>query len=294
MATDSSVVTDFIYGEAGDAGTETAAPGIQATAHATETEDQDVHLQDGMDVTATLRANSDCLQAREDKFLRALSMRLDSTPTLPADGNGAPSCDVTSGVLLPKQHCAFMGCQWHGQTPAELRAHLNDRHLSELASPVPGRPIVDVYNEAIAQIECEKVPSVGPSIDRRCYGEYTRRVAGDRVCAMMCITCARVLPYDENDEEQLAAGETRTQPAIRWRRLIKGDRFLGLDASETERIIGYGTYMNEYGRPVPGEEHKRGLKKTGVNLETPSAQQELAAWTLKIPFADRAAGVPVL
>ena len=114
----------------------------------------------------------------------------------PAPGNAEQSfTDVQSGVSFPIMHCAFRGCTWAIQNEtnayknleASLKFHLEHTHLQ--AMRLPAECVADImayYCGAIAQKEQQRMPIIGPSIDRRTFKllrqVYHSAAIGGRAC----------------------------------------------------------------------------------------------------------------
>ena len=109
---------------------------------------------------------------------------------------GASWEDVASGVRLPVWHCAFEGCGWHSDSNDVLVNHL-DVH-SRLFTECRGSGCfanvysnMDLYEEAIACIERDQFPLVGPSVDRRCIEMLTREYNDDQIHQLICFVCGQ-------------------------------------------------------------------------------------------------------
>jgi hypothetical protein len=127
-----------------------------------------------------------------------------------------------------------------------------------------------VYDAAISVKEREGVPTVGSCIDRRAHEAFTKRHSENNLCAPMCFSCARVLPYDQYYVDCVSNEETSQQPTIQWRKVMEQDRFCNMTKNETQAAIGMDSYIKEYGQ--------------SPDLTTSTAQKELSAWTLSVPF----------
>ena len=79
------------------------------------------------------------LRARLEETLQDLAHNFRRYPTLPADPANpmqelphARSNDC--GLLLPPEHCAFLGCRWCGKEEEQLIAHIITGHM-DLSRP---------------------------------------------------------------------------------------------------------------------------------------------------------------
>ena len=52
--------------------------------------------------------------------------------------------------------------------------------------------VIDYYTEAIAHVERQQMPAVGPSVDRRTFNLLTSACNDRTVCSRMCIVCRQV------------------------------------------------------------------------------------------------------
>jgi len=98
----------------------------------------------------------------------------------------------------------------------------------------------------------------------------SKRHSENNLCAPMCFSCARVLPYDQYYVDCVSNEETSQQPTIQWRKVMERDRFCNMTKNETQAAIGMDSYIKEYGQ--------------SPDLTTSTAQKELSAWTLSVPF----------
>ena len=82
-----------------------------------------------------------------------------------------------------------------GQTTC-LREHLIQSHGKVLDAILPRGAVAeqsfDYYLEAIAYKEQQKMPDVGPAIDRRAFRQVVRESTEDAVQALICMCCAQI------------------------------------------------------------------------------------------------------
>ena len=131
-----------------------------------------------------------------------LSQCLRRRPTLPPDPKdlNAPWTDVNSAMRLPLLTCSFRGCAWWGERREELERHLkaNDRHREDFLKCRSVSPFtriyadIDLYEEAIAILEREQFPLIGPSVDRRALETLTRDYKDDSVRSLICFVCGQI------------------------------------------------------------------------------------------------------
>ena len=132
-----------------------------------------------------------------------------------------------------------------------------------------------IYNAAISEKERRGPPVVGVNKDRRAHEAFARRHNEDQVKAVMCFCCARVLLYDEFDVNRVKNLETVQEPEIQWRQCLQNGKFFGMTKVDTDRVLGFDTYMTEYGKREGGPD---------LNKERP--QRELEDWKLTVPCQD--------
>ena len=53
---------------------------------------------------------------------------------------------------------------------------------------------MDNYQEAIACLEREQVPTVGPSVDRRALGLLTKQYNNENIRSLVCLVCGQTHP----------------------------------------------------------------------------------------------------
>jgi len=240
----------------------------------------------GMDIVPTVMENSLAYQAQLEGYVKHVAMKLRDHPTIPANpkNSALPWPDAENGALFPKKHCAFRGCLWAGSSEVELDQHLEAEHKREFQGPESwvhsstamkhGKLThMGLYNAAIAVKERAGVPTVGCSVDRRAHEAFAARHSGEKLCAAMCLSCARVLMHDEFDAQRVKDEETSQEPDIQWRQVFKSDRFCGMTSEETAMALGMDTYMDEYGSGENGPDLRKG-----------PAQEEMKDWVLSVPF----------
>ena len=241
----------------------------------------------GMDIVPKVMEDSPAYQAHLEGCVNQLAMKIRDNPTTPGNplDPNASWPDADDGALFPAKHCAFKGCLWHGDTDAELDAHLTTHHKQDFnaaESWVKGSnavrhsklTLMGLYNAAIAVKERSGVPTVGCSVDRRAHRAFAARHSGQKLAAPMCFSCARVLMHDEFDVYRAKQQETSQQPEIQWRRVFQNNKFCGMSAKQTLAALGMNTYMDDYGS------HEK-----GPNLRTAAVQEEMKDWSMTVPFA---------
>ena len=208
----------------------------------------------------------------------------------------ADPCDwhprADAGFLYPQHHCAFKGCTWHGKSAEgeaqSLAVHLKLQHDNVLKETVKfADPVEDLeftnqspdgwlplYYAALAVKESAKMPTVGSSVDRRCIDHFLERHNTENLSALMCFTCARVLPHDKQD----------LTSEIHWREPFDGKHFGRMDSDVTAATIGLETYLAEYGRiPAPSV---RADGKQPEPRDLSMYLEEFDDWKLTVPFSD--------
>ena len=77
-----------------------------------------------------------------------------------------------------------------------LREHLIQSHCKMLYAICPPGAVaeqsVDYYLEAVAYKEQQKMPDVGPAIDRRTFRHIAKETSEDSVQALICMCCVQV------------------------------------------------------------------------------------------------------
>ena len=144
---------------------------------------------------------------------RLASSCLRSRVTIPAhvEEQGDWQATIDSAERLPRVSCAFRNCPWYkmaddeaaGRRPdpeAEaywdraLQAHILEEHNLQIQqiALVPAELAWDVYKEALSVQERRSVPAVGPAMDRRAFEATQERYKDERMCALICFSCARI------------------------------------------------------------------------------------------------------
>jgi hypothetical protein len=224
--------------------------------------------------------------AKHEHAILKLREQFRERPTLP---HGVCKENLESGstgiATLPKKHCAFQRCAWHGDTDAELLEHLANVHVSafenldwdsslayhtvETIEPRKKR-IFAMYTAAIRAAEQSMVPCVGDLIDRRCRNSFLEMMNDENVYAPICLVCARVLPFEKYD----------TACEIQYRSLWEKGLFLGMCRADAEACMGFVNFLNEHS--TPNLHGKKIAGGTGVNLK--NNMQQFDGWTLQVPF----------
>ena len=147
---------------------------------------------------------------------RALSKYMRRRPTMPPHPTDfdTPWEDVTSGVRLPVWHCAFLHCGWWGASEDSMKRHLDaHKQLFSECRDTGCCPKVysnmDLYEEAIASIEREQFPLVGPSVDRRSIELLTETYNDSEVYQLICFCCGQSktrTPGKHSEIERTKAG----------------------------------------------------------------------------------------
>ena len=143
-------------------------------------------LQDKAFMTEQDRAASICSE---------LAKCLRRRPTLPAHPEDATLSwdDLSSGVGLPLNSCAFSNCMWHGSTEPALWEHLHDSHADRFRSACGDDTKLwrHFYPGAIASIERSRIPAVGLSNDRRVLSSLTQLYNDENICNLVCTVCGQ-------------------------------------------------------------------------------------------------------
>ena len=186
--------------------------------------------------------------------------------------------DALRGAHLPATHCAFIGCDKTHTSHEELYDHLIQCHPDTFekarvsacefiqecvkhstgdeammlnvvfchVNPKPHEELPrlcnkvkrDLYHKAISSKQQETVPVVNHSTDRRCDENFANQTKDEDHMALMCFSCARVLPFDG----------TEAKPQIRYHQAFSGGKFLGtMDAQRAEELLGHATFLEKYG-----------------------------------------------
>ena len=162
----------------------------------------------------------------EQRRARRLAGKLRDRPLLPPDPEDARSSwlDVHSGVKLPVAHCAFIRCTWTGKHSSDIERHLKQAHDKDfreccelnLRADVPDEEDSDerwrangYYCQAIAEIEREQMPLIGPSVDRRTFQHVTELYNDAKVKCLVCLVCAckKTMMCETNREIEYVAGK---------------------------------------------------------------------------------------
>ena len=196
-------------------------------------------------------------------------------PTIPP---GATSEQVNAGKLWPSTFCAFQGCHWQRQdgTEEDLNYHLQDQHAEvlvaatrELLHATAEDCYLSVYNEAIAWRCRAEAPLAGASLDRRALLNFSGAMAGNRLEALVCFSCACIHTY----VQELPPDKQR----IRWYRPLAGlpageHAFLGHSFQSISDLIGLDTFLAKY--DVVSGSSRLSQHETFVN------------WSLRLPDSD--------
>ena len=207
--------------------------------------------------------------AKLEELVEFVSCALSDSPTIPWEFQSRLDEIRNGACSLPPIHCAFRKCEWKGSDSASLTTHLVHTHapfFSKLGRVVEmgnsGLELRDVYDEAIAFKERQKMPLVGVGIDQRCATEFERRYKDANIMSLVCCICAQIFSVD--------FGCRGNQP-ITWQHPFNnrdGGTFCGMDKEQTTRLLGMSTYLAKYGTSNVAMEH-----------------QLQASWTLIIPFS---------
>ena len=77
-----------------------------------------------------------------------------------------------------------------------MREHINQNHWKVFDAICPPGAVAeqsfDYYLEAVAYKEQQKMPDVGPAIDRRTFRHIAKESREDSVQALICMCCAQV------------------------------------------------------------------------------------------------------
>ena len=192
---------------------------------------------------------------------RKLAAQLRREPTVPGDPEAplqpyGAALRNDMAVELPRKHCDFSDCLWHGDDDLELLKYVAAVHhaaIDAVASTLPGggpkanqqERRAAVYNEAIAVVVRGGAPLASYAIDRRCLRNYVEGLGDDAVESLICFSCARRFPHLSG----------RRVNEVRWisplGRIEVGenscDRFCGMARGDTENIFGLTSYLRRYG-----------------------------------------------
>ena len=133
----------------------------------------------------------------------AVAELLRERPTLPADPcNGErPWTDFEPGRRLPRVTCAFRGCADMFDDYAALRAHITEQgaggHALAIQEATERQAVgqeYEFYCEAISIRERKTVPTVGYSIDRRCFELTSLQYNDHNIKSLMCLICGQIKP----------------------------------------------------------------------------------------------------
>eukprot|EP00973_Karenia_brevis_P015075 2059590-Karenia_brevis.AAC.1 len=94
-----------------------------------------------------------------------LAQQMRAHPTVPADPANPEEpvqtvFDDSMAPKLPRKHCAFKHCLWHGESDTDLLAHISSSQHEQVIQPAAdalphcfaeGYRIFSAYNEAIAE-----------------------------------------------------------------------------------------------------------------------------------------------
>ena len=171
--------------------------------------------------------------------------------------------DVHSGVKFPVLHCAFSGCSWtrdlkqheiakvqHNSLEHYLINHLNDAHRDEMALPETLSPatrqgdwdMLAYYTAAVAERERERMPVIGPSVDRRTLRLLNAVCNSSTVCSLACFCCCQVRTRVESWEAVNASD-------IMLHKVARSLCAFANEAPEQfERACSYAWWLENYGK----------------------------------------------
>ena len=103
-------------------------------------------------------------------------------------------------MMLPYAHCMFVGCNWCADWRASndnpdslLQIHLNDKHWESMGLLEEHRDdVMAYYCAAVAERERERMPLIGPSVDRRTLALLQRVYNSDAVKSLVCFVCGQI------------------------------------------------------------------------------------------------------
>ena len=110
-----------------------------------------------------------------------------------------------------------------------LQAHILEKHKLQIqeVALVEEDYVWDVYQEALAVQERRTVPAVGAAIDRRAFEATLERYNDDKICALICFSCARIClntGCSRSDIEYVAGSWLLHRPAGPKRAKSRGKR----------------------------------------------------------------------
>ena len=165
-------------------------------------------------VVEPLSANEspDKLRTTLEEALDTLSYHFREFPTLPADDKhkskplpAAYAEDVA--IVLPRKHCAFIGCAWCGDDEKSQAMHIVDDHTDLLHEGMEAYKqyktmtydsdavlALSVYNESLAIAIRRGAPLASYSIDRKCLQAYAKRLTHSDTATLLCFSCALKFP----------------------------------------------------------------------------------------------------
>ncbi|CAJ1456522.1 unnamed protein product, partial [Effrenium voratum] len=183
------------------------------------------------------------------KLIAETKIRAD--PTLPP--GRASAVELDAGAVWPRAFCAFVDCDWAVAegTEADLQLHLAEAHSCDLMAGArlllrPGDPsqLMSIYN-ALARRCRQGAPLAGCSLDRTALRSFAAAVEGDKVEALICVSCACI--YSR-------VAELEEQNEIQWRRILsrcggeeEGEwRLFGQPAPRVVEILGLNAFLDKY------------------------------------------------
>ena len=171
--------------------------------------------------------------------------------------------DVHSGVKFPVLHCAFSGCSWtrdlkqheiaavkHNSLEHYLINHLKAAHRDQIALPETLWPdtrrgdwdMLAYYTAAVAERERERMPVIGPSVDRRTLRLLNAVCNSSTVCSLACFCCCQVRTRVESWEAVNASD-------IMLHKVARSLCAFANEAPEQfERACSYAWWLENYGK----------------------------------------------
>ena len=214
-----------------------------------ENEESDVDIDTSFfEVRALQSKTFETQQDREALMCKELSKSLRDRPTLPADPKDPSKSwvDLKSGIALPVVSCSFKGCSWHGETDAELKAHLVSDHHASLRRTCGDdeEHWFDMYLKAIASIERSHVPAVGLAKDRQVLRKLAARYNNDEICSLVCAVCGQIHTKTPGENSHIG-----WQVAIWFGELPKASKTLDANCGWDRWCKTYGSKppLNAYG-----------------------------------------------
>ncbi|CAJ1385582.1 unnamed protein product [Effrenium voratum] len=209
------------------------------------------------------------------KLIAETKIRAD--PTLPP--GRASAVELDAGAVWPRAFCAFVDCDWAVAegTEADLQLHLAEAHSCDLMAGArlllrPGDPsqLMSIYNEALARRCRQGAPLAGCSLDRTALRSFAAAVEGDKVEALICVSCACI--YSR-------VAELEEQNEIQWRRILsrcggeeEGEwRLFGQPAPRVVEILGLNAFLDKYDKL-----HSERAARMSTN-------ESFENWKLKLP-----------